>query len=230
MLVMRQPQFDAQDDFGTGSGIPPIPEWQLDFSATDESLWHPDEDICDVHTRNVFMRLRNVFHQANRTPLAPTRLHDLASYVIHRLLSASPDPRAFQPSLYSSCIRHALVLYMFVIQGPTYYTHAVILQDIVAQYILHLEQLESTFRVYEALDVWLCAVGLVAATGTQEYQWFSSRAATIATSLALTGWEEVFANLQSILWLDIPHGELMFRPHWDELFSMAGWAELEDQG
>ncbi|KAL1604894.1 hypothetical protein SLS60_004434 [Paraconiothyrium brasiliense] len=228
MLIMRQPQFSAQDDFGTGSGIPPIPEWQLDSFATAEDAWYLSEGTCDATTRNVFKRLQNVFRQVNNSSLPPTRLHDLASFVIHRLLSATPALQTDLPASISECIRYALISYMFIVQGPTYYSHAVILQDIVNRYIIHLEQIESDFRVYGAMYVWLHAIGLVAATGTPSYQWFASRTRTVAASMALTGWEDVFARIESVLWLDIPHGESMFRPHWDEAFGVAGWVEVED--
>lgn len=230
MLITRQPQFETQDDFGTGSGIPPIPEWQLDPSAKGEDAWYLGEDYCDTLTKNIFMRLNHVFRQANRTSLPPTRLHDLASFVIHRLLAATTDPQAPPPALYSECIRYALVSYMFILQGTTYYSHAVILQDVVTRYIAELEQLESELRVYDEIDVWLHAVGLVASSGTAEYSWFASRTAVITASLALITWEDVLARLENVLWLNIPNGETIFRPHWEEAFRSAGWVEVEGLG
>ncbi|KAF2439080.1 hypothetical protein P171DRAFT_370543 [Karstenula rhodostoma CBS 690.94] len=228
MLITRQPQFETQDDFGSGSGIPPIPEWQLDPLAKAEDAWYLGEDYCDIITKNVFMRLNHVFRQANRTSLPPTRLHDLASFVIHRLLAATIDPQAPPPATYSECIRCALVSYMFILQGPTYYSHAVILQDVVIRYIASLEQLESEFRVYDEIDMWLHAVGLVASAGTVEYSWFASRTAIITTSMALVGWEDVIARLKNVLWLNMPNGETMFRPHWEEAFEIAEWAEVDN--
>lgn len=228
MLIMRQPQFETQDDFGTGSGIPPIPEWQLDPLATHEDLWYLDEEHCTPMTRIVFMRLKSVFQHANSSSLPPTRLHDLASFVIHRLLSNGPNPQAVQPPPCSECIRYALVSYMFIIQGPTYYSHAVILQDIMTRLIFQLEQLEANHRAYDALHVWLYAIGLVASTGTADYTWFSNRAGTIAASMSLTGWEDVLSQIKNVMWLDVPHGEAMFRSHWDEVFGTAGWVEMEE--
>ena len=229
MLVMRQPQFEAQDDFGTGSGVPPIPEWQLGSFVADEGMWYPDASSCDMSTLNVFMRLRNVFQEANRTPLAPTRLHDLACFVLHRVLAGMPDK--FQmPTPYSACIRYAIALYMFIIQGPTYYSHAVIMHDIVTQYILHLKELESSFHVYDALDVWLHAIGLVAASDTANYQWFANRTGTIITSLGLHVWGDVFPCIKRVLWLDVTNGEAIFCTHWNGAFNIAGWVELEDRG
>ncbi|KAF9736533.1 C6 zinc finger domain-containing protein [Paraphaeosphaeria minitans] len=227
MLITRQPQFETQDDFGTGSGIPPIPEWQLDPAAQTGDAWYIGEDYCDKVTKKVFMQLNQVFRQANRTSLQPTRLHDLASFVIHRLLAATTDALGPPPAPYSECIRYALVSYMFILQGPTYYSHAVILRDVVTRYIAGLEQVESEFRVYDEIDLWLHAVGLVASSGTAEYSWFARRTALIATSMALIGWEDVIARLRNVLWLNIPNGEAMFRPHWDEAFRMTEWTEMD---
>ncbi|KAJ4294999.1 hypothetical protein N0V90_007007 [Kalmusia sp. IMI 367209] len=226
---INAPQFGAQDDLGTGSGIPPIPEWQLDPTATYEDIWYLGADECDFATRNVFMRLRNVFHQAKRNPLPPTRLHDLACFVIHRLLTA-PNPQTPDPSPLSECIRYALVSYMFVTQGPTYYSHAVILEDIVTRYMVHIRQLESGPRIYDALDIWLLAIGLMASAGTADYHWFVNRARVVVASLELHNWDDVFSRIKGVLWLDVPHAEACFRPHWDDIFRIADWVDISDQG
>lgn len=215
MLIMRQPQFEVQDDFGRGSGlIPPIPEWQSSSVPANEEVWYLREDHCDLHIMNVFIRLRNIFHEANTVPLTPSRLHDLTSFVIHRLLSATPGAQITSSTPYSDSIRYAIISYMFIIQGPTYYPHDAMLQDIMNRYIVSLHKLESSFHVYDALDVWLQAIGLVATSGTTNYQWFSTRTETIAISLGLNAWEEVFLHIRRVLWLDFPNGEAMFRAHW----------------
>lgn len=216
MLIMRQPQFEAQDDFGRGNGlIPPIPEWQSSLVTASEEVWYLREDHCDLHIMNVFIRLRNVFHEANTVPLAPSRLHDLASFVIHRLLAATPGVHTTPSTPYSESIRYAIISYMFIIQGPTYYPHDAMLQDIMTQYIASLDKLDSSFHVHDALDVWLQAIGLVATAGTTDYQWFCNRRETITRSLALNTWEEVFLRIKRVLWLDFPNGEPIFRTHWN---------------
>lgn len=228
MLIKRHPQFETQDDFGTGSGIPPIPEWQPDPAAQVDDVWYLGQDYCDPITKNVFKRLDHVFRQANRTSLLPTRLHDLASFVIHRLLAFTADAHASSPAPYSECIRYALVAYMFILQGPTYYSHAVILQDVITRYIISLEQLESEMRVYNELDLWLHAVGLVASAGTADYSWFAGRTMIITSSMAFNECEDLITRVKNVLWLNIPNGETMFRHHWDEAFRAAGWIEVED--
>lgn len=214
---MKQPQFEVQDDFGRGSGIPPIPEWQLNSFTANEEVWYPNEDRCDILTMNVFLRLRHVFHQANSVPLTPSNLHDLASFVIHRLLSPAPGAQTAPSTPYSDSIRYAIVSYMFSIQGPTYYPHGAILQDIMTQYIANLDKLESSFHTYDVLDVWLQAIGLVGTAGTADYQWFSSRIKTLTTSLSLKTWEDVFKCIKRVLWLDSPNSEAMFSAHWTVL-------------
>lgn len=227
MIVMRHPQFEAQDDLGSGTGIPPIPEWQQDPTSTlDDNSYYLSEEDCDYAVKNVFVRLRSVFQQAKRTPLAPTRLHDLASFVIHRLLTIQPS----NPSPLSECIRYAIVCYMFVSQGPTYYSHAVILEDVVSRFQAHLRQLHTNLHLYDNLDVWLLAVGLIASTGTNDYQWFVDQARTVAVALELQSWDDVLARIKSVMWFEAPHAEACFRTYWDDLFRITDWVEMYDQG
>ena len=218
---MRQPQFETQDDFGAGSGIPPIPEWQIDPLVTNMDMWLPCESRCDNDIGNVLMRLRIIFHQKKQTPLEPSCLHDLTCFVIHRLLSTAPDPRTTLSSPYSECIRYAVSSYMFIVQGPTYYPHSAILQDLMVRYIHCLKQTESSLCAFDELDVWLHAIGLVATTGTTDYQWFACRTGIISSALSLYTWEDVFPYLRGVLWLDLPRVEAMFRPHWDAAFGIT---------
>lgn len=110
---------------------------------------------------------------------------------------------------------------MFIIHGPTYYSHAVILNTMVARFMEHLKQLESTPRVYDSLDVWLLAIGMVASTGTAHYQWFMKRARAIAASLQLGNGNDALIRIKSVLWLETLQGEDIFRPHWDAILSAA---------
>lgn len=219
MLVMGQPQFATQDDDGTGDGLPLIPEWQLGASG-------PQQYIAQFGTINVrpdvadaFTRLRNIFQRARDVPLPTTRLHDLICFVVHRLLPPSNAQTCpLQPA--TECTRSAIVLYMFIIQGPTYYSHSVILNSIVTRYIGYLTQLEDAFPIPESLHVWLFAIGLVASDGTTNHQWFVERARCLAASFQLGVWDDVFSHIKSILWLETPHGEALFRPHWETALDM----------
>ena len=171
MLIMGYPQFQTQDDWGTGDGIPPIPEWQLDHVA------HQDESGLDkmldgnAEVKNVFVRLRNIFQRAQTIPLEPTRLHDLTSFVIHRLLSTKPYSMDPPQPLLIECLRYAIILYMFILQGPTYYSHE---HMMIAMAIQLREQMQAfgdpEHQIDDAIHIWLLAIGMVASTSTPEHE------------------------------------------------------------
>lgn len=222
MIVTGQPQFGTQDDLGTGEGIPPIPEWQLD------STTHPDlSDLgnieVDFEVSNVFLRLRNAFQRAQQMPLPSTRLHDLTCFVVHRLLLSVPDPTSPQTSSpITECLRYATVLYMFIIQGPLYFSHAVILNMIVTRLIDNMQQLELTGPVHkDSLDTWLLAIGMVASAGTSHYQWFMSRARALIESSQINDWPDVLMHVKNVLWLETPQGDDAFRHHWETILNMS---------
>ncbi|RMZ46129.1 hypothetical protein AFCA_003248 [Aspergillus flavus] len=219
MIVMGHPQFETQDDVGIGDGIPPILEWQMDPTALYDDLSELISMEVDYAVRNVFVRLRSAFQQAQRIHFPTTRLHDLTCFVIHRLLLTAPDTESSHSSSITECIRYAIILYMFIIHGPTYYSHAAMMHSIVIRFIDQLKQLESTPRVYGSLDAWLLAIGLVASTGTPDYQWFIERARIMAASLRLSNWNDVLVRIKCILWMETLQGEDIFRPHWDAIFS-----------
>ncbi|KAK4195978.1 hypothetical protein QBC40DRAFT_210408 [Triangularia verruculosa] len=221
LLVMGHPQFDTQDDVGIGDGIPPIPEWQLDSPIVDDKL---STLSIDLPVKNVLIRLRRVFQRTQSgAPFPNTRLHDLTCFVVHRLLSSAPNHTTDPPaSPISECLRYGIVLYMFIIQGPTYFSHAVIMNTLVASFVQHLEQLESS--AHRDINIWLAAVGLVASTGTPHYQWFVERAqrvvATTTTTSQPQSWVNTLACIKNVLWLErLPHRDDIFRPHWDMVFD-----------
>lgn len=219
MLVMGHPQFETQSDIGIGDGIPPISEWQLESSAPHDDLPELSSIDVDYAVKNVLIRLRNAFKRAQHIPLPATRLHDLTCFTVHRLLSLAPNTVNPQLSPVTECIRYAIILYMFVIQGPTYYSHAVIMDTLVSRFTEHLKELESISRVYCSFSVWFVAVGLAASTGTTHYHWFVERAQEIAASLQLGSWNDVLVRIKSILWLETLQGENTFRPHWDAILG-----------
>ncbi|KAK4119212.1 hypothetical protein N657DRAFT_582184 [Parathielavia appendiculata] len=221
MLIMGHPQFDTQDDAGIGHGIPPIPEWQLDSATLEHAV--PIADITvlnvDYDVRNVFIRLRSVFQRAGRVPFPTTQLHDLTCFVIHRLLLSAPDSTSPASSPLTECVRYATVLYMFIIQGPTYFSHAVIFNQTLDKLMKHLQRLESTPSVTLSLGVWLLAVGMVASSGTPHYQWSTRMARDTAESLILCTWNEASVHVKSVLWLETQQAEHIFRPHWDAVLN-----------
>lgn len=224
MLVMGHPQFETQDDDGVGYGIPPIPEWQLEPGALLEKSDWLDLDI-DFPVWNVFVRLRAVFQRAQRTPLSTTRLHDLTCFVVHRLLqSGVPDTVDKQSSTVSECIRYGIILYMLITQGPTYFSHTVILDALVERFVEHVGELGTIPRVlviHGSLDIWLLAIGMVASAGTPRYQWFAERAQATFDSLHIGSWDDALARIESVLWLHTPQGEGLFRPHWDAFLGTS---------
>lgn len=221
MLVMGHPQFNTQDDVGIGDGIPPIPEWQLDLTATtlqDTTLTLNGLDYTiDSEVRNVFSRLRNSFERAQHIPFSSTQLHDLTCFVIHRLLLSAPDSNISVSSSFTESIRYGIVLYMFIIHGPTYYSHDVILNTIATRFMANLTTLASTStpHIPTSFDIWCLAIGMVASRDTPHYQWFLQRAQTTAISLALGCWNDALVHIKSILWMESPQGEGIFRSLWD---------------
>lgn len=226
MLIMGHPQFDTQDDAGSGHGIPPIPEWQFDPAVPHEDLsllsgLDVDNDVVQTLTR-----LRGVFQRAQRVPLTSTRLHDMTCFVIHRLLLSSSETPVSSPLTES--IRHGIILYLFTIQGPTYFSHAVIFHQILNRFTAHLKQLDLIHHTHDPIDVWFLAVGMVAATGTPQYPWFLERARAVAALLYLNTWDDVSFRITSVLWLETRQSESIFRPHWDAVLNGASHPEPPD--
>ncbi|KAF7175007.1 hypothetical protein CNMCM7691_005475 [Aspergillus felis] len=221
LLVKGHPQFETQDDVGIGDGIPPIPEWQLDITALPDCISELSSLHIDDSVWNVLIRLFSTFQRAQYTPFPPARLHDLTCFVIHRLLLSAPDMSSPQTSPVTECIRYAIILYMFTIQGPTYYSHAVILSMIVGRFMEHLTRLYSTPHVPGSLDLWLFSNGLVASSGTPLYQWFMERARALAAELQMSIWDDVLIRIKCILWLETARAEGIFQLHWDAILDDA---------
>jgi multisubunit Na+/H+ antiporter MnhF subunit len=221
MLIMGHPQFETQNDFGIGDGIPPIPEWQLESTANGTDNFDLSGIEIDFTVLNVFIRLRNVFQQARQTPFSTTQIHDLTCFVVHRLLLSASDNTTSLMSPMTECIRCAIILYMFIVQGPTYYSHAVISNTIVIRFVEHLKYLALTTRVHDSLDVWLVTIGMVASTGTANHKVFMERARVIAASLQLENFHETLMHIRNVLWLETAQSEGVFQPHWDAVFNIA---------
>ena len=220
MLIMGHPQFGTQDDDGIGDGIPPISEWQIETIAIYEDI--PELSSVEYEVKNVYARLNSVSRRTQQLPTA--QLHDLTCFVVHRLLLPTSDTEEHQSSPITGCLRYAIILYMFIIHGPTYYSHEAIFNTITTKFTQHLQQLESTPRVYDLLDVWFLATGMVAAAGTPHYRWFMEQARAVATSLQLSNWDDVFLRIKSVLWLGTRRDEDTFRHHWEIALNAASHA------
>lgn len=209
MLIMGHPQFETQDDVSIGDGIPPIPEWQVDGDPA-QDLYDIDSIDVDDQVKNVLVRLRRVFERAQHTPLTSTRLHDLTCFVVHRLLSSDTQ------SPLTECIRHAIILNMLIIQGPTYYSHGVILDMILTRFRVNMVNLDSTFRERDALDVWFVSMGMVASAGTTHYRWFKGRRAQAGPR----AWGNAFVGIKSVLWTEALQSREVFRAHWEAVLEV----------
>ena len=219
MLVTGHPQFETQDDMGIGDGVSAIPEWQLDSNSSFNASSALNSIELDFEVENVIVRLRNVFERVPNIPLPPTRFHDLTCFVIHRLLLTAPKTDNDQSSPTTECFRYAIILYMFIIQGPTYYSHAVIFNNMLARLVEHLQQISTRIHVSELVQVWLLTVGMTASAGTDSYLWFVQRSRAVADTLQITHWSEVLISIQNVLWLETARSESHFRPHWDDIFN-----------
>ncbi|PGG98145.1 hypothetical protein AJ79_08968 [Helicocarpus griseus UAMH5409] len=223
MLIMGRPQFDTQDDIGIGDGIPPIAEWQFDSTTLHNDLPELNNILTDVDyaVKNVFIRLRNTFQRAQRIPFPPTQLHDLTCFVVHRLLPSASETidHTTSSSPLTESIRYAIILYMFIIQGPTYFSHAVIMNTIVTRFMEHLKRLDPAGDVIDLanFNIWFLTVGMVASfqAGSTYYQCFMEMARDLTASRQLYNRNDVLTRIRCVLWLDVNQGEDLFRPHWE---------------
>ncbi len=226
MIIMGYPQFETQCDDGTGDGLSAIPEWRLEQNSSVEDLPEFDIDVTPG-VRNVFIRLSFIFQRAKRTPLPPTRFHDLTCFVIHRLLSTPATTRR-RESISSDCVRCAIILYMLLLQGPTYFTHASILSTVAARLVAELQQLETMPRVYGPVDLWLVAIGLTASHDTPYYELFRDKAKFLSGSLHLSSWREASVPIKTILWYDLPYNEHSFQNSWNLALGLECDAAISD--
>jgi hypothetical protein len=218
MVVTQLPQFKTQECCSSDDGIAPIPQWH-EASKTLHNLNIPllDPDIGDI-----FSRLHNLF-DSSQYKLSSTDLHDLTCYVVHRLLHWFPQP---QPDdlprdlSTSGIVRYGMILYMLIIQGPTYFSHARL------QYAIALKlqaQMEHTWLKmlcnHGSLALWLLSVGMVASEGTPEEQWFVEQTRIAAMALSLNFPDEIELHLREIIWLDSPIAASLFRQKWMILWN-----------
>lgn len=88
---------------------------------------------------------------------------------------------------------------------------------IVTKLITSIANLDSISRFPVSIDVWFLAIGLVASSNTPNYQWFSERAQTIVDPLQIQRWDDVVMHVKTVLWLETPQAEAVFRTHWDAI-------------
>lgn len=219
LVVTGSPQFPVQDDAGCGNGLSPISQWRS--APTEPEPLRDQAPDLDPQIHSILARLNQVVRESQTSGLATTDLHDLSCYVIHKLLLLPcPTGHYSQSTAISECIRHAMILYMFIIHGPTYFPHTAMMNGITPQLKTGLETLFATVRKHDEVLLWLISVGLVASIDTAEHYWFRTRAAESTLVLGLYTWEDVLAQMKAVLWLDTPLGS-SFRRKWEEILFNA---------
>jgi hypothetical protein len=226
MLVKGSPQFETQDDFGRGDGISSIPQWHYSSSKFQQKtgMLNLDGFDLDPELQNILNRLRDISCQPSTTDssnilmvLSPSDLHDLTCFVLHKLLRAPPVVSTdCHQAIQSECLRYAAAIYMFIIHGPTYFPHTVILQSLVQRLRYHLSLILS--GPHGQLSVWLINAGMVGSLATSGSKWFLDQATTLRTALNFQSWEDIKLCLETVLWLETGTGTL-FREAWEGIFA-----------
>jgi hypothetical protein len=230
MLVMESPQFQTQYDNGSGHGISKTPQWELislQEVQTQDPLYLSTLDV-DPEIQRTLTSLRIFFGKCGSaqgstsarldTRLDTTDLHDLACFILHKLLAT----HSFQvpTTSISECIRFASSIYMLVIHGPTYYSHAAILRKLVLKLQYYMQRLTLPAATHRSLQIWLFSIGIVASLGTPEYAWFAKQTAALSTSLNPRSWQSVKPLLKNVLWIDNGY-EILFRQAWEQVFAAS---------
>lgn len=220
MLVTESPQFEIQDDSGTGTGIASSLQWQLALTGPNPHDLTIDDIEIDPTIGNILTRLRNIFHHERISNLTNTDLHDLTCFVLHKLLLLSPlssdNPKQ---SAVSECFRYAIALYMLTIHGTTYYSHDFLANNMILQLKGHIEPLLQTDYMRSSVGVWILSVGLAATVGTPHRKWFISQACTEAMVLGLQTWEDALVHLETVFWTRVPQ-EDRIRHKWEEILKV----------
>jgi len=218
LLVTGVPQFETQDDFGLGDGIPALQQWKCSsVESREPSLLNFDALGLDPDLGNIVTRLRSVFNDPSI--LSATDLHDLTCFALHRLMSLPSltiaDSRS---SNASTCLRYAISVYMFIVHGATYYSHLHILNALIIQLQCHIGPLLLSMECDNSLLIWLLSVGAVASPGTSESPWFRTQAAAISGALGLQCWHDVERHLKRVLWYE-KRSKVLFEQTWEEILT-----------
>ncbi|KAH7066290.1 hypothetical protein BKA63DRAFT_159289 [Paraphoma chrysanthemicola] len=223
MIVQQSPQFATRDDLTGREGIAPPSQWHeitMRSSRATSPLYGALElsPIID----DILTRLRFLFHKPSGFDLTTTDFHDLTCFVLHTLLDDAVQPlndTESQSSLDSEMIRYAIALFLLVVHGPTYFSHARL------QYTttLKLRALIDQWRLvpqstHDSLWIWLLSVGMAASSGTPEYAYFTAHAHEVATIAGIHAWETVVAHHKHILWLENRVTARIFQPHWEAVW------------
>jgi hypothetical protein len=216
MIVMQCPQFTTQDGIGGGDGVAPIPQW---FELEDYHHKHMSPPDADPDISDVLGRLHLLFNEPERFNLSTTDLHDLTCFVLHRLLdrsTSSTHRNVLQIPSISDSLRYAIALYLLIIHGPTYFSHAQLQYTMVLQLKYQLENSVSLgLSTNRSVPIWLLSVGMVASDNTPDCQWFTDQSQRATAAYGIYIWDDVLFHLKEVLWLRKPQAEHLFRQKWD---------------
>lgn len=228
MIVLQSPQFTTQDDSGHGDGIAPTPLWYQATTSYEPSsqLLLDTLDLEPVVT-DIVRRLRVLFHQPEQFPMSTTEFHDLTCFVLHRLLGLTPSSTLHKGSgnlqSRSECVRFATALYLLHLHGPTYFSHAGLQYNLAVQLKAHLEDcLDTLLPMDGSLVIWFLSIGLLATSGTPDYEWFRTQATAASSSLGARAWEDILPHLKNILWMEKHHIDCLFLQNWQCAWEAAG--------
>lgn len=223
MILLQTPQFDVQNDWRRGDAIAPIPQWADAADNPQKELpshfvgLEIEPTVCDV-----LLRLHSIFEMSQRQALSTTDLHDLTCFVLHKLLSLSPPASETSGGFAESeCVRYALALYLLIIHGPTYFTHAHLQLSLASGLRVVLDHtLPSLSPYHETVALWTLTVGMVASDSTSESFWFASQVKALCTRLNLHIWADIRNRLEEVLWYKMARAEMVFQQRW-EMAMMA---------
>ncbi|KAK2595459.1 hypothetical protein QQS21_006799 [Conoideocrella luteorostrata] len=214
LLVTCWPQFDIMDDNGMGNGVEPIVQWEL--ATAEQDALDPELDSFDIDPaiRDITARLRIIFH---RPCLSGTDLHDLTSFVIHKLLLLPPFPAPQSiGSIMSEIIRFSLVLHLLIVHGTAFYSHTHLATSVLVRLKGQLQNLRANQDSWTSLHVWTISICMATSIEAAERAFFVEEARLCSLALGLTEWDHVVSHLKRILWMKTTMDE----PFWSE------WQEI----
>ncbi|TWU72700.1 hypothetical protein ED733_003945 [Metarhizium rileyi] len=218
MLVSCRPQFHINEDVD-GDGVLPSLQWQLASGNMDSHSPRPCDFDIDPRVGDVLARLRYIFHE---TDMTTTELHDLTCFAIHKLLSLEPPScdgsKEDYPYLASESLRYALVLYLLIVHGTTYYSHIHLATFLAKQLKDHLHHLPVAGGSCDSFNIWAVSIGMASSFDQGDRRWFVSQANSARLSLDLNCWGDVLLHLETILWLKTSKADLVWSG-WQGIFS-----------
>ncbi|EAT91526.1 hypothetical protein SNOG_00031 [Parastagonospora nodorum SN15] len=224
--VKLSPQFATQDESGHGDGIAPTPLWQAVRCHPSVSSLLYTLDL-DPGVNDILCRLQMLFHEPEQFPMCTTEFHDLICFVLHRLLEPNSESRFHDnPAAQSTseCVRFATALYLLIVHGPTYFSHAGLQYKLTTQLKAHLENYAELFvqgNSNDSLALWILSIGMVATSGMPDYQWFTNQLADRAFMLGSQTWEDALSHVRNILWIPKQQIEDIFQRHWQVMRADA---------